>query len=366
MNDWEGFTLEFYNNFKSGVNIGGWLSQYDVNEDHRFNEEEKANYFKNFITEQDIKRIASWGADHVRLPIMADIVYDEENPEQLKASGLYYIDQCLEWCEKHNINVLLDLHELEGHANLGTEIPPVLSDEKIINKCAAIWKGFAKRYIDRKKPAIVFELLNEVHDPTSYLWIRYYKRMVAAIREIDQDRIIMIGTNDANSPFRFAELDLLEDDNIVYNFHYYDPFCFTHQVARFSDEHKGYGQKIHYPGKITGYVDYLQKHPEYARQYPHTALDTVMDRETALKYLQGVLDFIKYTGKEVYCGEFGVVDTADMADRCGWAKDIIAFFKENKIGFAYWNYKEMDFGLVDKHNALISNELLEAVFGTRE
>ena len=353
--------MNFYNGFKKGINLGGWLSQYDINEDHRFDEEEKANHFKNFITEHDIERIASWGGDHVRLPIMADVIMDTD--QTVKEEGLYYVDQCIEWCEKHHLNVLLDLHELEGHCNMGTEIPPVLKDEKIINRCAAIWRLFAKRYQDRKHPMIVFELLNEVHDPTSYLWVDYYTRMVQEIREIDQDRIIMIGTNDANSPFRFPELKLIQDDNIVYNFHYYDPFCFTHQQARFSDEHRAFAQKIHYPGEIIGYAAFCQEHPEWGRQYPHTVLDTVINRTTMLKYLRGVLDFIKYTGKEVYCGEFGVVDSADMADRCAWVKDFIEILEENKIGYAYWNYKEMDFGLVDKKDNVVSNELVKAVFG---
>jgi hypothetical protein len=73
----------------------------------------------------------------------------------------------------------------------------------------------------------------------------------------------------------------------------------------------------------------------------------------------------RYTGKEVYCGEFGVVDSADLADRCGWLKDFITLLNENKIGHAYWNYKEMDFGLVNKHDAVINEELLNAVFNKR-
>ena len=46
--------------FKKGVNLGGWLSQGPLDKEH----------LDTFITEKDIARIASWGLDHVRLPIL--------------------------------------------------------------------------------------------------------------------------------------------------------------------------------------------------------------------------------------------------------------------------------------------------------
>lgn len=354
--------MDFYNNFKNGINIGGWLSQYDVNEDHRFNEAERTFHFQNFITEHDIRQIASWGADHVRLPIMADVILEEEHPNQLRQEGMFYINQCINWCEKYHLNIILDLHEIEGHGYMDGMVPPVLTDERIQNECVMIWRLLSEIYKDKKSPVIMFELLNEVHDPTSYLWRNYYKKMVAAIREIDKDRLILVGTNHANSPFCFPELELVEDDNIIYNFHYYEPLVFTHQLARFSEEQWAYGQRIHYPGEIHGFIEFLQKHPQWTSKYPHTAWDKVNAPSTMQKYMQGVLDFKRYTKKEVYCGEFGVVDQADLADRCSWLKDFIAILEKNRIGFAYWNYKEMDFGLVDKQDSIVNKELLAAVF----
>ena len=57
--------------FMRGINLGGWISQG----------ENDPEYIKNFITEDDIKRIASWKVDHVRLPVDFDIIQDEnENP----------------------------------------------------------------------------------------------------------------------------------------------------------------------------------------------------------------------------------------------------------------------------------------------
>ena len=54
--------------FYKGVNLGGWLSQCDYSEDR----------LNNFIKEEDIEKIASWGMDHVRLPLDYNVVENED------------------------------------------------------------------------------------------------------------------------------------------------------------------------------------------------------------------------------------------------------------------------------------------------
>ncbi len=53
------------------------------------------------------------------------------------------------------------------------------------------------------------------------------------------------------------------------------------------------------------------------------------------------------TGCPLYCGEFGVVNTAPMAVREAWYRDIISVFEEHGIGWANWDYKGQ-FGIVDR------------------
>ena len=50
-----------------------------------------------------------------------------------------------------------------------------------------------------------------------------------------------------------------------------------------------------------------------------------------------------------------------MQSCISWARDIIAIFKAHQIGYAYWSYKEMDFGLVDARGELINAELLRVI-----
>ena len=53
---------------KKGVNLGGWMSQCDYSEGR----------LNGFITEEDIKKIASWWMDHVRLPVDYNVIQNED------------------------------------------------------------------------------------------------------------------------------------------------------------------------------------------------------------------------------------------------------------------------------------------------
>ena len=91
--------------FLRGVNLGGWISQFDAYD---------KNHFDTFITEKDIDDIASLGFDHVRVPV--DYVLFEEEDGTPKEDGFHYLKNCRQWCEKNHLNMLIDLHECYGYS----------------------------------------------------------------------------------------------------------------------------------------------------------------------------------------------------------------------------------------------------------
>ncbi len=54
--------------------------------------------------------------DHVRLPIDYMVLEDDDKPFEYKEEGFSYIDQCISWCEKYKLNIILDLHRAPGYA----------------------------------------------------------------------------------------------------------------------------------------------------------------------------------------------------------------------------------------------------------
>jgi len=71
---------------QSGVNFGGWLFQYPAFD---------YDYFDRFINASDIRRIADWGCDHIRLPVDYPLLEIENQPGTLNERGLEYILRCL-------------------------------------------------------------------------------------------------------------------------------------------------------------------------------------------------------------------------------------------------------------------------------
>lgn len=343
--------------FMKGINLGGWFAQADcLGDNSPRNRVEMETHLQTYITEYDIRQIREWGYDHIRLPFDYRLVEQEKDSLASCDMFIHHLDQCVEWCRANNMGIVLDLHQAAGNVYGMTKKPmPLLTDEDLQNRFINIWIKLTEHFKKVSEPIIIFELLNEVSDSTGFLWNRLYLKTIGKIREVDTTRYILVGSNEQNSAFRLKELDLLEDPKVIYNFHFYDPMMFTHQKAHFSEDMLLYNKNISYPGEITGFPEYLEQHREYVTKFAHVVMENKVNKESMEKLLAGALNFVKYSGKELYCGEFGVIDTVKSQDAVGWMKDLVSILNENGIGHAMWNYKEMDFGLV-KLNGEIRDE----------
>jgi endoglucanase len=337
--------------FQVGVNLGGWLSQYRLY-DHQ--------HFQSFITADDIKQIANWGMDHIRLPIDYPILEDDAKPFEYKESGFAYIDQCLDWCQANGLGVVLDLHRAPGYSFDTLTENSLFDDPMLQQRLLALWEQLAHRYGGRKQPSIIFELLNEITLPTSDPWNRLAYRIFSSIRAIDTTHWIMVGGNQWNSVGTLKEIELYDDPRVVYTFHYYDPFPFTHQKAYWVEELQSFDQELDYPGPIPGLKEYLDKYPAYRNRLGRF-LDIRMDKQFLRNDLQPAIDFLAQTGRPLYCGEFGVIESAPRQSRLHWHQDFVDLLREVKIGRACWTYKQKDFGLVGKDGRVIDQELVRIV-----
>ncbi len=334
--------------YQAGVNLGGWISQF---------REASKEHFTSFITEMDIEQIASWGMDHVRLPIDYTVIESEERPFEYKEEGFAYIDQCIEWCEINNLNIILDLHKTPGYAFHSLSENRLFEEEHLQKRFLSIWRYFAKRYKDCGRN-VTFELLNEIVEPNSDRWNKLSRQAVEVIREIDQNRVIIIGGNNYNSVRTLKELDRIEDDNLVYTFHYYEPHIFTHQKASWEAPMKELDFVVSYPSGNEEYQKYLTKTETFRDKLE---CEAKMGRDYIRKYLQPALDFIRERNVPLYCGEYGVIDHAPMESNLRWHEDVCDLLIEYGIGRAVWSYKLMSFPMVDRDSKVINQELIKIV-----
>ena len=106
-------------------------------------------------------------------------------------------------------------------------------DDALVDNFTAFWRTFAAHLAATTDPEWVFiEALNEpVFEADPARWAAIQRDLLAVIREqAPQHTLLATSTNWSNLD-TFLEMELLDDPNVVYNFHFYNPFLFTHQGA---------------------------------------------------------------------------------------------------------------------------------------
>jgi len=342
--------------FVTGVNLGGWISQYAKLD---------SVHFDTFIQEADIAQIASWGMDHVRLPVDYPVLESDEAPGVYLEAGFKHIDDCLSWCQKYGLKLILDIHKAPGFSftytlqeetkHLNTLFDDAAMQERFIN----LWAFMAKRYLQYRE-MLVFELMNELVVPDSEPWNDLAGKLIDAIRALDPERDILVGGNHFNAVSELKNIRRFDDAHVHYTFHYYDPHIFTHQKAYWENFLRTFDQTVEYPGQVEGVEEFLGKHPEFTED-ANNMRPLNLTKELIEMGLQPAFDFMKETGLPLYCGEFGVIENAPVESSLRWHRDLLDIFTKNGIGGAVWTYKLMDFGLVDGDGKPVSPELIKIV-----
>jgi len=333
--------------YEKGINLGGWISQY---------KSFSSQHFDTFIQEKDIEILAKAGFDHVRLPFDYPVIESDDQPGVYKESGLKYIDDCLTWCKARNMGVVLDLHHAPGYRFQDLATNTLFVEREKQNRFIHLWTFLTNRYI-LERDHIVFELLNEIVEPDSSRWNKLMLETIEAIRKLDKTRMIYVGGNNYNSPSELKNIANIEDDYIVYNFHFYNPFFFTHQKASWSQSAMDYNKNVIYPGVYEGMEDFIASRPEY--DYMKDLINLQLDKELLRKELRDALEFQKEHQCRLYCGEYGVIALTDLESRIRWHADYVSLLREYGIGSACWSYKEMDFEIYANDGKLLDQRFID-------
>lgn len=330
--------------YMAGANLGHWISQYGS---------KSYDYFSNYIIESDIKRISEWGMDHVRLPVDYFIFEDDANPGVYREEGLVYIDRCLNWCKKYNLNLVLDLHHAPGFFFGDGDKNRLFNDRKMQLRYIGIWNFFAHRYLSEKYN-VIFELLNELVLPEgSDAWNKLWQETAAEIHTVDPDRNIIVGGNYYNSVNELKNLVISENPHIWYTFHCYHPMIFTHQQASWMDNTRRYHTPVEYPVDTSLHSDF------YNGNIPESEKG-ILDKNYLKHVLQPAYDFIKINKRPLYCGEYGVISNASVESTVRWQNDLADLFLEQGIGRAVWSYRGFS-RITDNNNNITSEALVKAV-----
>ncbi|MGN1102499.1 MAG: glycoside hydrolase family 5 protein, partial [Huintestinicola sp.] len=225
---------------------------------------------------------------------------------------------------------------------------------KLQDRFISLWENIASRYGKNKK--IAFELLNEIAGNDSSSWNALASKTLPEIRRLAPDTKIIIGGAQWNSVHTLALLDVPKDKNIVYNFHFYEPFMFTHQLAPWQPPIAD--KTIRYPGNIEEYRKVSQEIGCFGSGLNNT--DT-MGAEFMEKLIAEAVEAAENANVPLYCGEYGVIDRAEVSDTAIWFEDIHSVFEKYGIARAAWTYKSIDFGICGEHYSQQLERILQSL-----
>jgi endoglucanase len=174
-----------------------------------------------------------------------------------------------------------------------------------------MWQQIATHFAGYSD-SLVFEVLNEPHDSlTPELWNQFLVDALAVIRQSNPTRYVVLGTGEWGGIGAMHRLQLPDDHRLIFTFHYYNPFQFTHQGAEW----------------VQGSTAWLGTPWGTSRE--RTAVQDDFDTVAAWAVQHQV---------PVLMGEFGAYSRAAMRDRIAWTTFVAREAEKRGFAWAYWEF----------------------------
>lgn len=298
--------------------------------------------------------IAKNGFKTVRIPINFGAWASLEKPYKwTNEEGLKFADDFVNWALKNDLNVVIDLH----HVEFDGKVKGAADTERVV----WIWKQIAERYKNTNPEKVFFEIRNEPHDIAAKDWRGQAEAIIKAVREIAPDHTLIVGFHDWNSRSALIESKPFDDKNIIYTFHYYDPFLFTHQGATWAGEGLPDVKDVPFPFSKNQKL----KTPESAKgkwvEGLINSYEKDSDAEKMFKDLKAAKDWSVKNNVPVFLGEFGSYSKyPPMEDRCRHAETVYSALGKLGIPNAWWEWND-SFNMFEKGSTKISDCMRKAI-----
>jgi endoglucanase len=177
------------------------------------------------VAEDDFAIIRAAGFRTVRIPVAWASHAGAAAPYTIDPAFLARVHHVIDLATGAGLQAILDFHNYSAFEQ---------DSEGQRQRFVALWDQVARSFANAPK-GVWFELLNEPHDKlTNANLPALYAPALAAIRASNPARVVVMG-GEWNNLDKLIAYDLPDDPNVVPSFHYYDPFLFTHQGARWAD-----------------------------------------------------------------------------------------------------------------------------------
>ena len=312
--------------FTKGVNLTNWFQVNEVGQIQI-----------NKYTKKDFEQLKSLGCDVIRLPIHLHSHTSGQPNFEVNPLLFEFLDEIVTWAEDLNMHIILDNHTFDpsGFTPLTIDLPLL-----------KIWPQIAQHFNGKYKN-IYFEILNEPNGITDAAWNQIQGKVVTAIRQVNKEHTIIVGPANWNNYQNLKSMPVYEDKNLIYTFHFYEPFLFTHQGASWTTPSMSSLKDVPFPYQKS-------KMPGFPNQLKGTWVESAFNDYGRIGHIDYVKEqlsiavkFAKERNVPIFCGEFGVFASASPeVDRTFWYEYIRKELESQKISWTIWDYHG-SFGLFE-------------------
>ncbi len=232
-------------------------------------------------------------------------------------TALKQCDDGVRICKEEGLLVLVDLHCPPG-GRLDGGTCRLFQDKKYQDYFLEVWPKIALRYKDAAN-VYAFDLLNEaVEGPVAaglMNWRDLATEATRRIRAVDPDRAVVFEPSPWGSAFGFETLEPLPLEKVIYSFHMYEPFQFTHQTL------------YNNPGPVS---------------YPGAIAGATWNRARIAEVFRPVREFQQEFNVQIFVGEFSAIRWAPGDSARDWLADVIDLMEEYRWDWSYHAYREWD------------------------
>ena len=338
-------------------------------------------------TDDQLRALKRAGFDSVRLPVDPAPFFVFKGT---KREAVYErLERAIKKIRSAGLKVIVDMHPNSRHEKWGQYAIAAGTQTPVFRKYAQTVSEFARRLKQFGNENVALELLNEPrvdcdNEAGRQQLHTIMRELIKSARSSAPEMSLVVSGGCVSSIEGLISLNpkALEDGNLIYTFHFYEPFAFTHQGAKFVPWSERYLTDLPWPasiGKITsartkslqtvandddlGPVSKLKKQAEvsYAVQKYFAANYNPKTLDARFKQVARWAKNHKIAPRSIFLGEFGVMKTAPCADRYTWTRSAVESAERYGFAWAAFNLHGPFSLLESDHSPKLDMAMLEAL-----
>ena len=292
------------------------------------------------LSDADAALIRRLGFSSVRLVVPLAGIFHPSAPDRPDPITLAELDRVLDRLLAHDLGVIIDPHPSATNRRIET-------DSAYAEGFVRFWGALAGHLSHRDPERVFLEVINEpVFAGRASQWAALQERLLIVMREAAPAHTLIAAGTGWSSIEGLLRITPVADGNVIYTFHFYEPFVFTHQGEGWAQPPAGKLRGVPYPVDSAGCgaVSAEQRDSSAARamrQYCAQGWNTAaVERRLAKAEEWGRKHQVP-----VLLGEFGASSkAAPLEARAAWIRDVRMAAERLGMGWAIWSFDDR-FGL---------------------